>query len=956
MPPRPRSVALFFLALITLGAFALRVYLLARQSLWYDEGVTVAVAQKSLVELTRWTAHDIQPPLYYYVVAGWGRLAGWSEWSLRFPSVFFGTLITPLLAAVALTLTRRRSAALLAALFGALHPLLLYYSQEARMYAMLTALSVTLAYLVIRAGDRLRYPRLHWVLYVVVGSAAVYTHYFAFFLLLAFAIAFFGDQFGLLPYIRRKATLETQAGMQSEEARPAPPEIPWFGFCLANLAIFGLYLPWLSAMIRQLAVDASYWEGPLKLAEAVRHIAISFVGGETVLEEQAIRFLLPYLVGTLLLIPILLWRNPRGWRTLLYALLWLLIPIGGVLLLAYLVPKFNARYVMVALPGLILFWSGALANLLARVTSPQSRWRTAGPVVRGSLAAVVTMVIVAGFIYADYNWFNDPAFTKAEWRQVAQFIRADTAARRQAGETIKPQVVLVSGHAWPVWNYYAPDMPPLRLPEIEILDVNAILDFANSAIPLRDGLRDETDAWLVQWQEEIVDPMNIVPLQLGLAGREERVKPQFWQLRLHHYAGVNANKVLVEPTEVSPASVNFGDQVYLLDYTLADNGDLLLFWQLHPDHADPMPDLYVTGQSYAATGMELNRLQDRRLATYEYPSFRWRPDQITLGRIPAADWAGPGALPGEYQVRLGVYDIDGDLRGLDVMSPHHQPVGKHITLNLTLPTATKGPDTDDKSAFVEMIPDFFAQISVGAQEAEPGQQIPTEIHWYAEEKPPGDYKLRLRWRERTSGEIRAEQDVGFPTPLPTSQWPDDEIVRTLHLLRPPLRLQPEDYWLEIGLTAPGSQFVAAPVRVLPTTRIFSPPPVATNVDAVFGDTLHLRGVFEPIQAAQRAGQQVALTLVWQALGRMPADYSATLQWLDAEGKIAAQADLPLPGGSTTWAPGQVELQTFIATTPTAPGDYRLVAAVYDANQTELPRLMTGDGRDLVELGVVSVIE
>ncbi|HMN26835.1 MAG TPA: hypothetical protein PKE45_01680, partial [Caldilineaceae bacterium] len=68
----------------------LRLYRLDAQSLWYDEAVTANLAQRPLAELTRWTANDIQPPLYYYLVAGWGRLTGWSEWSLRWPSVFFG--------------------------------------------------------------------------------------------------------------------------------------------------------------------------------------------------------------------------------------------------------------------------------------------------------------------------------------------------------------------------------------------------------------------------------------------------------------------------------------------------------------------------------------------------------------------------------------------------------------------------------------------------------------------------------------------------------------------------------------------------------------------------------------------------------------------------------------------------------------------------------------------------
>lgn len=67
--------------------------------------------------------------------SGMGALAGWSEWSLRFPSAWWVTLTTALMAALTLRLSASRSAAALAALLTALHPLLIYYGQEARMYA-----------------------------------------------------------------------------------------------------------------------------------------------------------------------------------------------------------------------------------------------------------------------------------------------------------------------------------------------------------------------------------------------------------------------------------------------------------------------------------------------------------------------------------------------------------------------------------------------------------------------------------------------------------------------------------------------------------------------------------------------------------------------------------------------------------------------------------------------------
>lgn len=948
--PSSRGLSAFTVAIITLVAFGLRTYLLDGQSLWYDEGVTAEVARRGITELTRWTAHDIQPPLYYYLVAAWGRLAGWSEWSLRFPSAFFGTLVPPLLAAVAIALTHRRSAGILAALLAALHPLLVYYSQEARMYAMLTALGVFLAYLVIHAESGIMHRRLHWTVYVAVATAAVYTHYFAFFLLFALAVAFVVDQLILLPSMLRSRKRDVDA----PAAVYGVVRGSLLAFFVANAVVLILYIPWLTALFRQISLDTSYWEGAFKLDEALRHIGNSFVGGETMLETQATLLLVPYSLMTLALLPALIWKNPPQWRAALYSILWLAAPIVAVLLLASMAPKFNARYVMIALPGLLLLWAAGLVEL-----SAFSGWnlltgfRSLSAAPRSAVAILLTLAILGGFIYADRNWYTDPAFTKSEWRELSQYVRSQVRLSPDGKLSGADQIILVSGHAWPVWNYYAPDLPPLRLPDLEILDVNAVLDFASSAVPLRDALKGKTDAWLIEWQEEVVDPMGIVPLQLNLAGREVRVKAPFWQLRLRHYTDVNANAVLVEPTAISERSVNFGNEVYLLDYTLADNGDLLLFWQVHPDHSNPIPDLHIAADIVTADGLPVNRLQDRRLASYEYPVFRWRTDQITLGRIFSEDWAGPSALPNDYRMRLSVYDVNGDLTGLDVIGPEGQPLGKHITLDLSLPVPTKGPDYVNEVTFAQIITDLFAELDLGEEQAEPGQVVHTEIRWYAEEKPPGDYELLVRWRLRSSDEIVEKQIMPLSN-LPTSQWPDDELMRTLHALRPPLGIPPGDYWLEVGITAPDSAFIRVPFRVLRSTRIFQSPRVLTEIKQTFGDSLNLLGIIEPIRTTMQPQEQVALTFVWQAAGSISRDYSVTLQWLDEQGRPAAQTDLPLPGGSSNWLPGQVELQTFFTVAPNGPGVYRLVTAVYDANQPDLPRLRTEHGDDLIELQQVTI--
>jgi len=595
-------------------AFALRVLLLDSQSLWYDEGVTAAITQRGLGELTQWTANDIQPPLYYYVVAGWGRLGGWSEWSLRWPSAFFGVLAVPLLAMLALNLTRRRSAALLAALLTALHPLLVYYSQEARMYAMLVALGLLAGYLLVRAATAEPAGWRLWAGYVVAATAAVYTHYFAFFLLLGIGIAFL---------------LESRARWNRQRI--------WC-FVAANVAVLVLYVPWFAALFTRLRVDRSYWQGALKLNEALLAVAVSFTSGETVAERMAIWLLVVYGV-------ISAWALVRLWHTrgqsrrlLIYGLLWLAAPTVAVLALALNVPKFNARYDIVALPGLLLLWAGGLSIDRRAVYA------------RGlSIAAI--MALVSGFFFADLNWFFNPAFTKDEWRQVAAFLR----------ERIRPdeQVVLVSGHAWPVWEYYAPDMPALRLPDLPTLDVDAVLDFAGTGPALQAAFAEESGkraAWLVNWQDEVVDPNDVTPVQLELGGREKGQSEAFYGLTLRRFSSLRPARFETAPPVVHVLDAHFGDQVILRGYNVLNNGDLLLFWQRSTGAAGTAADLHFALESTTVDGVPIAKPQDRRLSGYTYPFWRWPADAIVMGHIPAQAWLGESPQLGVVRFTVRVYD------------------------------------------------------------------------------------------------------------------------------------------------------------------------------------------------------------------------------------------------------------------------------------------------------------
>jgi 4-amino-4-deoxy-L-arabinose transferase-like glycosyltransferase len=619
-----------------LAAFLLGTLRLATQSLWYDEGVTAMVAQMAPATLVRWTAADIQPPLYYLIVGGWGRAAGWNEWALRFPSVLAGVLAVALMARLAAELRRvsrpaassdseprADSSPLWAAWLLALHPLAVYYTQEARMYALLLALCLGAAValapaLTARMGLR------RWLAYALCGLLALYTHYFAAFVLLAFALAW------LWPV--RAAT-----------ATDRPRDLR--AFLLAHAAIALGYAPWAVIMLRRLGDDASYWQGRLKLGEALAESAARFVAGETMAERTAL--LLAVVLLALTAVGVLLtWRRaPERRPALRFAMLWLAVPVAAVLALASFAPKFNVRYLFPALPALVLLWALPAATLLERVpaaTSPaDGRTRTLRWATAASLGALVAI-----FAWSNLNWFTQPRYAKAQWRQLTEFLRP----RLQPEEN----VILVSGHAWPVWEYYAPDIPIVRLPDIDVLDVNNVLDFATTAGPLRAAVAERPGAWLVGWQDEVVDPNEVVPVQLELGGREKGSSARFSQLSLRRWSNVRDFRIADEPPITVPVDASFGDAVRLAGYHALDNGDLLLFWQMGPALAGR--DLHVAMDTARQDGTPVAAIEGRRLAGYNDPTFRWAPDAVVMGRIPATDWLGPEPQAGPYTVTLRVFD------------------------------------------------------------------------------------------------------------------------------------------------------------------------------------------------------------------------------------------------------------------------------------------------------------
>ncbi|QQG43451.1 MAG: glycosyltransferase family 39 protein [Candidatus Daviesbacteria bacterium] len=171
--------------LILAVALILRLISL-NQSLWLDEAINVVNAQNLnlLTFLTQYPIGDFHPPGYFLLLWLWGRLFGFSEISVRIPSLFLGVGTIWLVYLLGKELFNKKIGAL-AALLLAVAPLHVYYSQEARMYSF-AAFAVALnSYFFVRLLKNKLQVNLGFIgeaknLFVFSGVLVIYSDYLAY--------------------------------------------------------------------------------------------------------------------------------------------------------------------------------------------------------------------------------------------------------------------------------------------------------------------------------------------------------------------------------------------------------------------------------------------------------------------------------------------------------------------------------------------------------------------------------------------------------------------------------------------------------------------------------------------------------------------------------------------------------------------------------------------------------
>jgi mannosyltransferase len=185
------------LALVMVAA-AIRIITIDNQSFWADEALTAYEAGLPFTAMLHTvTSIETTPPLYFLLIWIWSKAFGTSEVALRSISAMAGVAVVPIAYLCARELIDRR-AGLIAAALVAVNPFMIWYSQEARAYMLLAALSGASFLWFLRTRRDPSRRNLGW--WAAFSALALMTHFFA-----GFAVA--AEAVWLLWTARSRATL-----------------------------------------------------------------------------------------------------------------------------------------------------------------------------------------------------------------------------------------------------------------------------------------------------------------------------------------------------------------------------------------------------------------------------------------------------------------------------------------------------------------------------------------------------------------------------------------------------------------------------------------------------------------------------------------------------------------------------------------------------------------------------
>lgn len=309
--------------LVILVGFGVRIHNLNHDSFWSDEILTAAFSRYDLKAAVLSDPHH--PPLFYVLTMLFIHTFGETEFTVRLLALFAGVLGLPLVAQMGKTL-RQPWVGLWATVFLLLSPYHLKYSQEARHYTLLMAISLLTYILLVKAMQNPNWRI--WLIYAVATVVNMYTHYGAFIVLATQA-----------------TIIIVWGGGCIWQKKYQPIKYPF----VAALFVIFLYLPWFPRLLesfnKNIGKDiVSDTGAAVSLSEWLRVSFDAFA-----LYEVRIYEALPFL----LLISITFWLVKKQWLEVALIVASLVLPFLFIQIFSVARGAF-ARYVIYTFPFFLL--------------------------------------------------------------------------------------------------------------------------------------------------------------------------------------------------------------------------------------------------------------------------------------------------------------------------------------------------------------------------------------------------------------------------------------------------------------------------------------------------------------------------------------------------------------------------------------------------------------------------
>jgi len=808
---------LLILAALLIG-FALRLYQLGADSLWYDETVSVFLARQSVPALIAHTARDIHPPGYYLLLHGWQlltqpTLAHGLEFLFAWPSLWFGMLLLPLLYAIGRRLFGS-SVAIVTLGLAAINPFALTYSQEVRMYTLGAALGLLCLWATLQFVDR---PRLvGWLaVYVIAAASGMYTlYYFAF----------------LLAALNLIAPLWIWLDNLGDRADKIRRTRQWI---VAQVGVALLWLPWLPIFWRQVTDPPVppwrvAWQSIGDLLHDFAETLDALVAGHA--PPGSVGF--PWSIVALLMIVgflvLAVWDarrrypSPVGRRRLLSAIttvLYCLAPIGLLYLITAIVtPIYHVRYLFIYAPMFLLVAAWLVVTA----------WRTRHWLGTAMLAGLVVISISR---LVDL-WFN-PLYRDGDHRQAVAAL----------ADAWRPGDVIIANAGWiyPILDTYWPT---------ELMGAHSALPPPlGSMVRLSDytkfaAVEDQPDAELVVvltgnvdgdpslgWGDPAADFYALSATATAAAlDAVARNHARLWHYRLfdtvndptgvirtwlaHHTAPLAEQPItgrdlgMVQlfattpmPARMAPAvgtQATFGDVLLLTDYALPATiraGSYLyamLTWDALPGLAALPADVSMSLRLYDSAG----RLVAQRDETPAMPTRAWKPG--VAQRQPLALPIPAGAIPGRYNLELIAYRQDTAVP-LALLAGAAVVDGQRLLLGqVDVQPAIRATEVGDVLARFDYID--LISASVESQQGPLGKTLEATLLWDPRPNTYRDtYQAVFTLHDQAGQPAQTWTETLGGHAYPSGNWPENFPVRDPHTLLVATTVPPGNYALILGV-------------------------------------------------------------------------------------------------------------------------------------------------------------